>query len=151
MDTFEAIMTRRSIRKFKAKVTIIPEGTIERALRAAMAAPSAGSQFCWSFVVVTEREILTQIAAENKNAHMCASATIGVLFVGDPTSERFGPFWQQDMGACVQNFLLANSILEKNREFDLLTPTSARLNLFLKAEGQLVFQGLQNDNYTPIL
>ncbi len=107
MDTFEAIMTRRSIRKFKAKVTIIPEGTIERALRAAMAAPSAGSQFCWSFVVVTEREILTQIAAENKNAHMCASATIGVLFVGDPTSERFGPFWQQDMGACVQNFLLA--------------------------------------------
>ena len=105
MDTFEAIMGRRSIRKFKG--TPIPEGVIEKALRAAMAAPSAGSQLCWSFIVVVDPEVLNEIADKHKNAHMCASAQAGVLFVGDPSSERFGPFWQQDMGACVQNFLLA--------------------------------------------
>ena len=105
MDTFEAIMNRRSIRKFKDKP--IPEGVIERALRAAMAAPTAGTQLCWHFVVVVDPDVLKDIAARHKNAHMCDTAQAGVLFVGDPTSERFGPFWQQDMGACVQNFLLA--------------------------------------------
>ncbi len=105
MDTFEAIMGRRSIRKFKD--TPIPEGALEKALRAAMAAPSAGTQLCWHFIVVVDREVLDKIAADHKNAHMCATAQAGVLFVGDPSSERFGVFWQQDMGACVQNFLLA--------------------------------------------
>ncbi|MCK4910114.1 MAG: nitroreductase family protein [Thermodesulfovibrionales bacterium] len=105
METFEAIMNRRSIRKF----TDVPihEGRLERALRAAMNAPSAGTQLCWHFIVVVDRDVLKQIAADHKNAHMCDTAQAGVLFVADPTSERFGPFWQQDMGACVQNFLLA--------------------------------------------
>ncbi len=105
MDAIEAIMNRRSIRKFKAEP--IPEGAIETALRAAMAAPSAGTQLCWSFIVVTDKVMLKKIAADHHNAHMCDTAQAGVLFVGDPTSERFGVFWQQDMGACVQNFLLA--------------------------------------------
>jgi len=105
VDTFEAIMSRRSIRKFKD--TPIPEGALEKALRAAMAAPSAGTQLCWHFIVVLDREVLDKIAADHHNAHMCATAQAGVLFVGDPSSERFGVFWQQDMGACVQNFLLA--------------------------------------------
>lgn len=105
MNTFEAMMNRRSIRKFKDKP--LPEGALDKALRAAMAAPTAGTQLCWHFVVVEDRKVLKDIAAKHKNAHMCASAQAGVLFVGDPTSKRFGPFWQQDMGACVQNFLLA--------------------------------------------
>ncbi len=105
MDALEAIMNRRSIRKFKD--TPIHEGRIETALRAAMAAPSAGTQLCWSFIVVTDRDVLKKIAADHHNAHMCDTAQAGVLFVGDPSSERFGVFWQQDMGACVQNFLLA--------------------------------------------
>ena len=106
MNTFEAMMNRRSIRKFK-KDKPLPAGALDKALRAAMAAPTAGTQLCWHFVVVEDRKVLKAIAAKHKNAHMCASAPAGVLFVGDPTSERFGPFWEQDMGACIQNFLLA--------------------------------------------
>jgi nitroreductase len=105
MDAIEAIMNRRSIRKFTDKP--LPDGAIDTLLKAAMAAPTAGTQLPWHFIVVKDKAVLKRIAETNKNAQMCASAQAGVLIIGDPTNERFGVFWQQDMGACIQNFLLA--------------------------------------------
>jgi len=54
MDTFDAISTRRSIRKFTDKE--IPKETIEKILKAATQAPSAKNLQPWKFVVVTNAE-----------------------------------------------------------------------------------------------
>ncbi|NLN41990.1 MAG: nitroreductase family protein, partial [Clostridiales bacterium] len=54
-----AIFKRRSIRKYTHKV--VPEEHIEQMLKAAMAAPSAGNQQPWHFVVIDDKQILNEI------------------------------------------------------------------------------------------
>jgi nitroreductase len=105
MDAIHAIMTRRSIRKFADRP--LPEDAVENALRAAMAAPSAGNQQPWHFVTVRDRDVLNSIPDIHPHAKMAREAQAGVLVIGDPSHERFGPFWPQDCAACVQNMLLA--------------------------------------------
>ncbi len=53
MDTFDAIISRRSIRKFKDKE--IPIELIEKILQAASNAPSAKNRQPWKFFVVTNK------------------------------------------------------------------------------------------------
>ena len=57
----DSIFHRVSIRKFQDK-TVEPE-KIEKLLRAAMAAPSAGNQQPWEFYVVTNRDLIQKLAA----------------------------------------------------------------------------------------
>ncbi len=49
----ETILTRRSIRKYTEQP--VPDALVTDLLRAAMAAPSAGNQQPWQFVVVRDR------------------------------------------------------------------------------------------------
>ncbi|NCD26032.1 MAG: nitroreductase family protein, partial [Deltaproteobacteria bacterium] len=53
MQLLDAIHTRRSIRKYQDKS--VPAEMIKTIIRAGMAAPSAGNQQPWHFVVITDR------------------------------------------------------------------------------------------------
>lgn len=59
MDVFEAITTRRSIRKFKPDP--IPEGDIRTIVRFATHAPSAGNRQMWKFLAVTNTTALEEM------------------------------------------------------------------------------------------
>ena len=59
MDVFDAIRTRRSIRKFKQDP--IPEATLRELIEFATLAPSASNKQMWKFCVITNREILGKI------------------------------------------------------------------------------------------
>ena len=61
METLEAIFTRRSVREYTPQA--VPDALVHELLAAAMQAPSAGNQQPWQFVIVTEREQLTALAA----------------------------------------------------------------------------------------
>ena len=52
MDAMEAILTRRSIRKYIKQP--VPDEVLKELLEAAMCAPSAGNQQPWCFEVVPE-------------------------------------------------------------------------------------------------
>ncbi len=54
-------MTRRSIRKYTDRP--VPDQVVEQLLRAAMAAPSAGNQQPWRFVVIRDRTALESVSA----------------------------------------------------------------------------------------
>lgn len=59
MDVFEAIQTRRSIRRFtQGKV---PEEAIREIIRAASLAPSINNSQPWRFIVLRERKLLRQM------------------------------------------------------------------------------------------
>jgi nitroreductase len=70
MNFAEAVVKRRSIRKFKENP--VPEEVLNRILDAGRWAPSAGNSQPWRFVVVTEANIKRKIAANctefSKNA-----------------------------------------------------------------------------------
>ncbi len=105
MELFEAIRTRRSIRKY-APGDVSPED-LETILRAAMMAPSAGNAQPWRFVVVDDRALLDKIPSFSPYAAMAKSAPLGILVCGDLSQEKYPGYWVQDCAAAMQNLLLA--------------------------------------------
>ncbi|MCC6352428.1 MAG: nitroreductase family protein [Verrucomicrobiae bacterium] len=105
MDILEAIRTRRSIRKFEDRA--VPRETLERVLRAAMAAPSAKDEQPWRFIAVTDRATVRKVAAFHPGAEAAKQATAGVLVCHDPALEQIEGYWVQDHAAATQNILLS--------------------------------------------
>jgi nitroreductase len=105
MDILECMMARRSIRKFTGEP--VGEETVERLLRAAMAAPSAGNQQSWRFVVLEDREVRIRVAACSPYAGMLPDAALGIVVCGETVGEKHEGYWVQDCSAAVENTLLA--------------------------------------------
>jgi nitroreductase len=105
MEALEAILSRRSIRKYGD--TTVGEEAIEKLLRAAMSAPSAGNQQPWHFVVIDERDILKKVEKVNPYAGMASGAPLAVLICAEPALEKFPGYWVQDCSAAAENMLLA--------------------------------------------
>ncbi len=106
MDLFEAIHTRRSIRKYTEEP--VSDQEIQKILAAAMVGPTAKNTQCWRFVVIRDRPLLEAIQTVQPYARMAAKAPVTVLVCAD-TSVACPPdgYWIQDASAAVQNMLLA--------------------------------------------
>jgi len=105
MDTIEAILTRRSVRKYNKKP--ISEGTIKELIEAAMNAPSAGNEQPWHFIVIDDPEILGEVPTFHNHAKMLCNASCAILVCGDLNLEKHKGMWMQDCAAATQNILLA--------------------------------------------
>lgn len=106
----EAIFTRRSIRKYKDQP--VDEGQIQQMLRAAMYAPSAGNEKPWHFVIVKDREKLSEITHIHPHTQMLKEAPLAIIVCADIRDVKYdGDFWIQDIAASVQNILLQGKAL----------------------------------------
>ena len=105
MEVFEAISTRRSVRSFQHGE--VSDETIEKLLRAAMLAPSAGNQQPWKFIVVRDRARLDGIPSFHPYSRMINQVSVAVIVCGDPSGKKWPDLWPQDCSAAVQNLLLA--------------------------------------------
>ena len=104
MDATEAILTRRSTRRYTTEP--VPDDLIEALLRAAMAAPSAGNQQPWHFVVIRDRATLNAIPQFHSHSEMLREAPVAVLICGGEWMEQHEVYWVQDCSAATQNLLL---------------------------------------------
>lgn len=100
----ESIFTRRSIRKYEEKV--VEKDKIEKLLRAAMQAPSAGNQQPWEFLVVENKETLGKLSEISPYATMLKEAPLAIIVLSNEEKMKFPEYWQQDLGAATQNILL---------------------------------------------
>lgn len=105
MEAMQAILSRRSIRKYTEDP--VDEDTMRELLKAAMSAPSAGNQQPWHFIVIRAREILDRVTEYHPLADFITRSTAAVLVCGDSKLERFEGFWVQDCSAATENLLLA--------------------------------------------
>ena len=105
MDAMEAIISRRSIRRYTGQT--IPDEMIEQLLQAAMSAPSAGNMQPWQFVIIDDREILDKIPKVHPYADMVREAPLAILVCGDLQRDGFGGYWVQDCSAATENLLIA--------------------------------------------
>lgn len=105
MDLYEAITTRRSVRSYTDRD--VPDATIDKLLRAAMLAPSAGNQQPWQFIVVRDRDKLSQIPSFHPYCKMITQVSVAIVVCGDPRGKKWPDMWPQDCSASVQNLLLA--------------------------------------------
>lgn len=105
MEALDAIMSRRSIRRYTDEV--VTSEQMEALLRAAQAAPSANNQQPWRFIVLTGRETLAAVAATSPYARMLADAALGIVVCGVTEGLRSPAMWQQDCAAATENILVA--------------------------------------------
>ena len=105
MQGLDLILSRRSIREYTAQT--VSEEEIRQLLGAAMAAPSAGNQQPWHFVVIDDRGILDEIPRFHPYSQMLKEAPLAVLVCGDLKLESHPGYWVQDCSAATENLLLA--------------------------------------------
>lgn len=130
MDIFEALHTRRSIRKYTNQA--IPDDLVDKILAAAMMAPSAGNQQPWQFIVITEDTQKEKIATVHPYVSMIRTAPIAILVCGDLTKEKFEGFWPQDCSAAMENMLLAAHGLTLGAVWTGIYPMEDRVEKFSK-------------------
>lgn len=98
------IFQRRSIRKYTTQQ--VSEEMIEQLLRAGMAAPSAGNEQSWEFVVIRDRAVLDEIPKFHLHSKMLPEANCAIVVCGDLNRDKLNGFWVQDCSAAAQNILL---------------------------------------------
>ncbi|HMK33757.1 MAG TPA: nitroreductase family protein [Desulfomonilaceae bacterium] len=108
MDALQALLTRRSIRRYTAEP--VSDELVTELLKAAMAAPTAAGEV-WHFVVVRDRHILERVPTFHPHAEMLKTAAVGILVCGDPTAETRKGRWPLDCSAATENILIAANAL----------------------------------------
>ena len=104
-DVLKLIMSRRSIRKYTQDA--VDDTKVETLLRAAMAAPSAGNEQPWEFVVIRDRASLKSVVQYHAHATPLVGAALGILVCGDMERVKYDEMWIQDCAAATQNILVA--------------------------------------------
>jgi len=104
METYEAITTRRSIRRYAQEP--VPEQVIRELLTAAMSGPSAHNRQPWQFMVVTNREQLDDLASIQAYSATLSQAPLAIVVCGDMELAQFDDVWLLDCAIAVQNLIL---------------------------------------------
>jgi len=102
MEVFEAIKSRRSIRKYTKDP--VPEDLIVKILDAGRWAPSASNRQPWSFIVLKDEEVRRKIAEATTYGKFLAEAPLGIAVVVDPQASTHPV---EDGAIAAQNMLLA--------------------------------------------
>ena len=86
MKALEAILSRRSIRKFTGD--LISDEDLGVILKAGFAAPSAHNRQPWEFIVLKDPQLIETIAENHKYAKMLPSAGRGIIVCGDHSKQK---------------------------------------------------------------
>jgi nitroreductase len=103
------IFERRSIRKYTSKD--VSDESIKELLKAAMAAPSAGNQQPWDFIVLKDRTVLNEIPKIHPYAQMLKEAPVAIIVCGALEREKHVGYWIQDCAAAIENILIEAQFL----------------------------------------
>jgi nitroreductase len=105
LNTFDAILTRRSIRLYKN--TPVPEEHFEKIIKAGMYAPSAMNLQPWDFIIFNSKESIDKcVRAVKHGENILKEAPAAVLVCGDNKTEQNIDYIVQNCSAAVQNILL---------------------------------------------
>lgn len=107
MDTFEAILKRRSIRKYDRKP--LREGDLRKVLEAGRQAPSAANRQPWHFIVVQDSDEKRALAQACSGQVWLADAAVIIAGVGRPTVND--KWYAVDVAIALENMILAATAL----------------------------------------
>ena len=106
METWDALTTRRNVRSYTDQP--IPDADLDRILEAGRRSPSASNRQKWDFVVVTDRQQLSELGTVWQGArHVPGSAATVVLVLPEPEAERYRVIDQYDLGQATMAMMLA--------------------------------------------
>jgi len=126
MDIIEAILTRRSIRKFTGEP--VSRQDLETVLRAGCHAPSAHNFQPWEFIIIKDRDKFEKIAKIHPYAKMLPQADVCIIVCGDSKRQPKLGYLIEDCSASIQNILLAAHGIGLGAVWCGLYPEEERVN-----------------------
>jgi nitroreductase len=106
METWDAVRARRNVRQYTSQP--IARENLERILEAGRRAPSSTNWQPWSFVVVTDRAQLIELAKvwERGGKHIARSAATIALVAKEPEDEQHHDWLMYDFGQATAIMML---------------------------------------------
>jgi nitroreductase len=71
-----------------------------------MAAPSAGNQQPWEFVVIKDKSIMNAVTEVHPYSSMIKEAELAIVVCADLDKEKHQGYWPQDCAAATENILI---------------------------------------------
>ena len=107
METWDAIRARRNVRVFEERP--LGDADLDRILEAGRRAPSSRNWQPWDFVLVTDREVLPELAKVWRGAAHVADATAVIVSVGPvlAVDDHRHNWLQYDHGQATMSMALA--------------------------------------------
>jgi nitroreductase len=93
-----------------------------------MMAPSARNAQPWQFLVIDDRQLLSEYAVKHANAAMAKDAPLAILVCGDLRLELSPGYWPVDCAAAVENLLLAAHALGLGAVWTGVYPRQERMD-----------------------
>jgi len=106
MEAIEAILTRRSIRKYTNQA--VSDKSIKEILEATMHAPSAKNEQPWHFVVMKDKSLFAKIMEFHPYAQMLREAPLAILVCSDVSLAFNKSYAVIDACAATENLLIAS-------------------------------------------
>lgn len=127
-DTFSVIHSRKSVRNFTGAP--VGRAELDKIIRAGMAAPSAVNAQPWSFVVVTDRKKLDELAAGLPYANMLLKAGAAIIVCTEPDKayDQNRDLAVIDASLAGENILLAIEALGLGGVWTAAYPYADRMN-----------------------
>jgi nitroreductase len=105
MDAMEAILTRRSIRRYTGEP--VTDDEIRQVIKAGAHAPSASNRQPCHYMVIRNPELIQRIAEFHPYAKMAPQAGSCIVVCGDAERQETVGFLVEDCSAAIENMLLA--------------------------------------------
>lgn len=121
----EEIMRRGNTRKFKEDP--VSDEMVQKLLKAAMQARTAGNQTPWHFVVVKSPVLIKALAHNSMTAGPIRKAPLVLLLLGDERGLSFPENWTMDLAAAAQNILIEAEHLGLGTQWINVYPHADRL------------------------
>jgi len=140
LDTFEAIKTRRAIKKFDRSYKMSPE-EIKFLMELAILSPTSYNQQNWRFITVTNQVIKDRISKAARNQPQPSDGSLVVILCGNTTSwqeqpDRYWKNYTQEKQQTVTNALHLKYFdsLENRRDEAMRSCAFAAQTLMLAAK-----------------
>ncbi|UCD27390.1 MAG: nitroreductase family protein [Planctomycetota bacterium] len=104
MDALDALVTRRSVRKYKPDP--VPQDLLVKIVDAGRLAPTAHNDQAWEFVVITDEQRRHQLADLADYGKFIADAPACIVVLSEPTR-----YYLEDGSAATTNIMLAATAL----------------------------------------
>lgn len=142
-DVEKVVYTRRSNRLFRKRK--VPEDVLHRVVEAGRFAPSQGNCQPWSFIVISDRDLITRIAA----ACQTRVEPLSKLYLrngGTPTKERL-----KTLGVNLLSRLTPNNADQRLMHGIDTIASNERYDMFLHAPALIIVLGDQRGIGEPII
>jgi nitroreductase len=127
-NALDNIFERKSVREYTSQS--ISKDTLEKLVKAGMAAPSARNLQPWYFIVITNKTDLQNLCLELPNASMLKNASAAIVVCGNTAksiNDIDSTYWVQDCCAASENILLAAEAMKLGAVWTAVYPYPDRL------------------------